>query len=208
MGSQNAPPGFILAGGRSSRMGSNKALLTLGTKSVLAHVVERLSPQVSEIAINAPAAFPGFETLDYIEDRASGQLGPLAGILTGMRHHATRAPDISHFLTVPCDSPFLPMDLAARLTAAADGPQTIVIASSLGRRHPVFGLWPVTLADDLEQWLIGDDNRRINAFLDHQRTVTVDFVPSETEAGRLDPFLNINTPEDLAHAQAFAETLA
>jgi len=203
----NAPPGFILAGGKSSRMGTNKALLTLGDKSVLSHVVERLRPQVSQIAINAPAPIAGFETFALVEDAYSGQLGPLAGILTGMRHHARHHPDHTHFVTVPCDTPFFPKDLALRL-AACNSPQTIVIASSLERRHPVFGLWPVALADDLERWLICDDNRRINAFLNHHQAVTVDFETVQSNAGQLDPFLNINTPEDLAQAKIFAETLA
>ncbi len=202
------PPGLILAGGKSSRMGANKALLGLGQDSILGHVLRRFDPQVSPLAINAAELLPGFEAYPYLEDIAGGQLGPLAGILTGMRHYAGRRPEISHFASAPCDSPFLPLDLVSRLTAACSGAETIVIAGSLERRHPVFGLWPLSLADDLERWLVTDGNRRINAFLDRHHTVTVNFPQLQTERGALDPFFNINTPEELAHASAFVESLA
>lgn len=201
-------PGIILAGGKSSRMGADKALLRLGNDSILGHVVRRFTPQVSTFAINAAEPFSGFEPQLYLEDTAGGQLGPLAGILTGMRHYSLHRPESSHFASVPCDSPFLPLDLVSRLTDACSDPQTIVIASSLERRHPVFGLWPLSLADDLKRWLVDDGNRRINAFLDRHHTVTVDFPAVHTRHGALDPFFNINTPEELAHAKAFAESLA
>lgn len=202
------PPGLILAGGRSSRMGENKALLQLGPDSILGHVVRRLAPQVSALAINAAEPVPGFQSCTHLADSLAGQLGPLAGILTGMRHYAARHPGNSHFATAPCDSPYLPTDLVPRLTTACIGAETIVIAASLQRRHPVFGLWPVALADDLEHWLLDGDNRRINAFLDRHQLVIADFQPLQTRHGSLDPFFNINTPDELAHAAAFAEILA
>ncbi len=202
------PSGLILAGGRSSRMGKDKALLRLGQDCILGHVLRRFTPQVSSIAINASIPFAGFEAYTHLPDAAAGQLGPLAGILTGMRHYADQRPNSSHFASVPCDSPFLPFDLVLRLAAACSDPETIVIAMSLARRHPVFGLWPVSLADDLEHWLVKEGNRRINAFLDRHRTVNVDFPVLGTRHGALDPFLNINTPEELAHAETFVEWLA
>jgi molybdopterin-guanine dinucleotide biosynthesis protein A len=201
------PPGLILAGGRSSRMGANKALLPLGDKSVLAHVIRRLAPQVSDLAVNANAPFPGFESYRYLADDLAGQLGPLAGILTGMRHYSRRLAEVSHFASVPCDSPFLPLDLVLQFSAACSDPETIVIATSLERRHPVFGLWPIALAEDLEHWLIDNDNRRINGFLSRHRMVTIDFPSLQTRRGLLDPFFNINTPEELTQAAAFTEIL-
>lgn len=202
------PPGLILAGGRSSRMGENKAQLQLGRDSILGHVVRRLGPQVSELAINAADPVPGLDTYTHVADSLDGQLGPLAGILTGMRHYSAHQPEASHFASAPCDSPFLPTDLVSRLTAACSTAETIVIATSLERHHPVFGLWPVALAEGLERWLLKGDNRRIGAFLDHHHLVTVDFQPLQTRYGSLDPFFNINTPEELAHASTFAEILA
>jgi molybdenum cofactor guanylyltransferase len=207
MASLSAPPGLILAGGKSSRMGANKALLAIGGDTVLGHVLRRIGPQVSSFAVNAPAPLPGFETLPYLADTMPGQLGPLAGILSGMRHYAQTAPEARHFLSVPCDSPFLPLHLIERLADTRPDARTIVVASSLGRNHPVFALWPLALADDLEAWLTTDENRRITGFLSRHQTVTVDFAPIGTAHGSLDPFLNINTPEDLARANLFSEVL-
>jgi molybdenum cofactor guanylyltransferase len=207
MASLSAPPGLILAGGKSSRMGSNKALLTIGGNTVLGHVLRRLGPQVSSLAVNAPTPLPGCEALPHLADTTPGQLGPLAGILTGMRHYAETTPEARHILTVPCDSPFLPHNLTERLADVRPDARTVVVASSLGRNHPVFALWPLALADDLEAWLTSDENRRINGFLARHQTVTVDFAPVGTAMGTLDPFLNINTPEDLARANLFSEVL-
>lgn len=202
------PPGLILAGGKSSRMGQNKALLRLGQNSILGHVMKRFAPQVSTLAINATAPFPGFERQNTLPDSAAGQLGPLAGILTGMHYYSAQQPKTSHFASAPCDSPFLPLDLVSELSVACPGHETIVVATSLERRHPVFALWPISLAEDLEHWLANDGNRRINAFLDRHHTVTVDFKPRQTDHGALDPFFNINTREDLTQAEIFAESLA
>lgn len=200
-----SPPGLILAGGRSSRMGTSKALLDIGGRSLLRHVVDRLTPQVSAIAINVGGTLPGFESMTTIEDVVSGQLGPLAGILTGMKHFAAFH---ARFVSAPCDSPFLPADLVARLLDAAGDDRTVALAASAGRNHPVFALWPTALAEDLEQWLAQPDNRRINAFIHRHRSVTVDFEVVGMDDGELDPFFNINTPDDLARAHTFSRALA
>jgi molybdopterin-guanine dinucleotide biosynthesis protein A len=202
-----APPGLILAGGRSSRMGTDKAFLTLAGDTMLAHIVRRLSPQVSRLALNAAPDFPNPLALPLLPDTIAGQAGPLAGVLAGLRDlQAGGSKD--RILTVPCDSPFFPSDLVERLKANATHPDAIAVASAGGRRHPVFALWPVAIADDLETWLSDPDNRRINAFLDRHRAATVEFPFIETAEGPLDPFLNINTPEDLAEAGRFAAVLA
>lgn len=208
------PPALILAGGRSSRMGSNKALLTLGGDTLLGHVLRRLAPQTSEIVLNAPDGLAGYAHLPRIDDDRPGQAGPLAGILAGLKHLRRKravSPASDRLLSVPCDSPFVPLDLAARLAstgAESQGDATIAVACSDGRMHPVFALWPVAIADDLSQWLADPENRRIKAFLARHRVVTVDFPLAETATGSLDPFLNINTPEDLGMAERFAGVLA
>ncbi|WP_105427635.1 molybdenum cofactor guanylyltransferase MobA [Neorhizobium tomejilense] len=202
------PPGLVLAGGKSSRMGTDKALLTIGGDTILGHVVRRLLPQVSEITLNAPMGFPNPLDLRLLPDLVPGQIGPLAGVLAGLRDIQGRGLQATHLLTVPSDSPFVPADLVRRLGAEADDPKAIVIAASDGRDHPVFGLWPVSIADDLETWLSDPDNRRIKAFLDRHHTVTVEFPMVETQQGLLDPFFNINTPEDLQEALGFAEELS
>jgi molybdopterin-guanine dinucleotide biosynthesis protein A len=202
------PPAIILAGGKSSRMGSDKAGLSLAGRTLLEHVVRRLAPQVAAIAVNAPHPVTSVMHLPHVPDRIEGQLGPLAGILTGMAYLAGKDHRISHVLSVPCDSPFLPLDLVQRFMDTKPDPQTIVVASSANRRHPVFALWPTALAADLEHWLELDDNRRINAFIDRHQSVTVEFDPIQTSQGILDPFFNINSPDDLARAERFAEVLA
>ncbi|MDR6818886.1 molybdopterin-guanine dinucleotide biosynthesis protein A [Neorhizobium sp. 2083] len=202
------PPGLILAGGKSSRMGADKAFLTIGGDTILAHVVRRLGPQVSEITLNARAEFPNPLGLRLLPDRISGQIGPLAGVFSGLRDMRARSPGATHLLTVPSDSPFVPLDLVRRLEAGADNPNAIVIAVSDGRDHPVFGLWPVSIADDLGSWLAGPDNRRIRDFLRRHPLVTVEFAMIGTPHGLLDPFFNINTPEDLQEARRFAQELS
>ena len=202
------PPGLILAGGRSSRMGADKAFLDIGGDTILAHVVRRLGPQVSEITLNAPAEFPNPLGLRLLPDRIGGQIGPLAGVFSGLRDMRARGPGATHLLTVPSDSPFVPLDLVRRLEAGADDPNAIVIAVSDGRDHPVFGLWPVSIADDLGSWLAGPDNRRIRDFLQRHPLVTVEFAMIGTPHGLLDPFFNINTPEDLREARRFAQELS
>lgn len=202
------PPGLVLAGGRSSRMGADKAFLDIGGDTILAHVVRRLGPQVSEITLNAPAEFPNPLGLRLVPDRIGGQIGPLAGVFSGLRDMRARGPGATHLLTVPSDSPFVPLDLVRRLEAGADDPNAIVIAVSDGRDHPVFGLWPVSIADDLGSWLAGPDNRRIRDFLQRHPLVTVEFAMIGTPHGLLDPFFNINTPEDLQEARRFAQELS
>ena len=201
-------PALILAGGRSSRMGRDKALLEFDGRTMLAHIVRRLSPQVSEIALNAPLDFPDPHGLRLVPDVSLGQPGPLAGILSGLADLISRETGASHLVTVPSDSPFLPGDLADRLHEAVDGPETIAIARSGGRDHPVFGLWPAALAEDLEAWLIHSENRRLRSYLDRHRTVTVDFEFVGTSRGPVDPFFNVNTPEELEEARAFLEAMS
>jgi molybdopterin-guanine dinucleotide biosynthesis protein A len=202
------PPGLILAGGKSSRMGTDKAFLEIGGDTILAHVVRRLGPQVCEITLNAPAGFPNPLGLRQLSDRITGQIGPLAGVLAGLRDILARGLRSTHLLTVPSDSPFVPADLVRRLEPEAGDPSAIVITASDGRNHPVFGLWPVSIADDLETWLSDPDNRRIKAFFERHRMVTVEFPMIETPHGLLDPFFNINTPEDLQEARRFAGELS
>ena len=200
-------PGLILAGGRSRRMGRNKALVPLDGEPMLGHVVHRLKPQVSQILLNAEAHWADGFGMPLVEDTLPDHQGPLAGILAGLRAVATRAPATTHLLTVPADSPFFPLELADHLIQALTNDGTAIpVASSRGAMHPVFALWPVALADDLEIWLKNPENRRIKAFLARHTAVDIDFPLVETVHGPLDPFFNINTPADLALAEDFMET--
>lgn len=201
-------PGLILAGGLSRRMGTNKALSPLGGKPLLSHVIDHLAPQVTAVALNAGQSWAEDFGLPLVPDTKAGHAGPLAGILAGMRYFAAQASAASHFLTVPADSPFFPADLAVRLAAHVTGENAIVIAASSGHVHPVFGLWPVAIADDLEAWLVDEENRRIRSFLARHATLGVSFAPLESATKSIDPFYNINTPDELATAEAFLKSMS
>lgn len=202
------PPALILAGGLSRRMGRDKRLAHLGGRPLLAHVLERLRPQVESLAINAPQPLEIDPALPLVPDTLPGRPGPLAGVLAGLRHAARTSPGASHLLTVPADTPFLPHDLVARLAAAADDPAGIVVAASRGRPHPVVALWPLSLVDDLEAWLRDPDNRRLQAFIARHPNRAVAFAGISTAIGDLDPFFNVNTPDDLATAERFLKARA
>lgn len=198
-------PCVILGGGLSRRMGTNKSLVRLGGSTLLEHIVNRISPQAIAIALNGDTDWSEPSGLRRIPDTFAEKLGPLAGILSAMRDTAFHYPEASHVLTVPTDAPLLPPDLMARLAAAIDGTGSIAVASSDGTLHPVVGLWPVALADDLDRWILTDEKRRVRHFLQRHRAITVDFPVIETSAGLFDPFLNINTPEELAAAEKWLE---
>lgn len=196
---------FILAGGQGVRLGGgDKPLRTIAGRPMLDHVLERLKGQAVEIAISAngdPQRLAGYG-LPVIPDEAAGA-GPLAGILSGMRWARTRG--AGRLLTVAGDTPFLPVDLARRL-GEVDASR-IAVAVSGGRRHPVFALWPVALEADLASFLASSGTLSVMAFLEPLEPVTVDFPFSLVGGKPLDPFFNVNTPEDLAQAEAIAAGL-
>ncbi|MGZ2380523.1 molybdenum cofactor guanylyltransferase MobA [Rhizobium brockwellii] len=195
--------GVVLAGGRSQRMGRDKAGVMLGAESLLHHALTRLSQQALLVAVNADAAAEG---MPVVPDRFRGKAGPMAGIHAAMVY-AAGLPSITHVVTVSVDCPFFPADLVARLAAAIEHPSQIAIAASEGRSHPVFGLWPVTLAADLEAWIATDEKRRVRDFLSRHDVTEVAFPLHPTRASLLDPFFNINTPDDLVEAERWLEAL-
>ena len=200
--------GVLLAGGLSRRMGGgDKCLRDLAGKPMLEHVIERLASQVGAMVINAngdPARFASFG-LDVVPDTVGGFAGPLAGVLAGMRWSASAAPDAQWIVTVSTDAPFLPLDLTQRLRSAiADAPRTIALAASGGNVHPVIGLWPVALADDLEEQLEAGV-RKVLHWTDRHASTVVDFPLLRFHGRMIDPFFNANTPEELAEANELIE---
>ena len=195
-------PGVVLAGGRSSRMGRDKAELQLGGIGLLDRVIARLAPQTTGIGINMNETLSrnADPAVAVFADTLAGQLGPMAGVLSAMRDAHARFPAASHVATVPTDTPFFPLDLVARLASPAL-PGRIAVARSAGALHPVFALWPVDLADALEHWLLTDGKRRVRDFIGRHPMVEVDFQPLETAIGPVDLFFNINTPADLELAE-------
>jgi molybdopterin-guanine dinucleotide biosynthesis protein A len=201
--SANLPRGVVLAGGLSSRMGQDKAAVMLGGKPLVHHVIERLAPQTAGLSVNSnmDTGLDLAPAIAVFGDTVPGHMGPMAGVLSGMRHAARHFPVASHVATVPTDTPFFPPDLVARLQAAITEPGEIAVAYSAGIMHPVFALWPVTLADELEHWLLSDDKRRVRGFIERHPAAKVDFPMIETAEGQIDPFFNINTPADLETAE-------
>jgi molybdopterin-guanine dinucleotide biosynthesis protein A len=190
-------------------MGRPKAAVVLGGQTMLARVVERLSPQAASIAVNLNSdpgiALPSGHPV--IADTMSGLPGPLAGVLAALQHARKVAPEASHVLTVPIDTPFFPVTLTARLQGALIVGDEIAVAWSLGEMHPLFALWPLSIADDLDVWIRTDEKRRVRAFIARHPSVAVDFPTVTTKAGLLDPFLNINTPQQLEQAEEWLNRL-
>ena len=190
--------GLILAGGLGRRMGGvDKTLLPLGGRPMLARIAERLRPQCAAgLALSAngdPARFAEAFEGPVLPDPLPGLPGPLAGILAGLEYGAD-LPGVTHVLSVPGDAPFLPEDLVARLAAALDaGP--VAVAASGGRSHYTAALWSVALRDDLLAWLAAGE-RRVGAFIARHGASVVDW-PAEP----VDPFLNLNAPEDFVRAE-------
>lgn len=200
-----ATVGVLFAGGQSRRMGGgDKSLRALGGRPMIAHAIDTLAAQVDALIINAngdPARFAAFG-LPVVPDRDADFAGPLAGLLAGMMWTRAHCPTARHVMTAACDTPFFPADIAARLSAAAGAADAdIAIAASGGQGHFVFGLWPVALADDLEAYL-AEGRRKVQDWIARYAHVTVDFLPVEIGGASVDPFFNINTPEDLAQAEA------
>jgi molybdenum cofactor guanylyltransferase len=190
------PAGILLAGGLATRMGGgDKSLKILGGRPILAHVIDRIRPQVSALALNAngdPARL-GDWGLPVVPDALPHFPGPLAGIHAGMEWARTQG--IADIVSIPTDTPFLPADLVERLLAAR-GKADIAVAMSAGSGHPVVALWPARLADDLRR-LVTEGMRRVTEFAGRHTVAYADF-----PVGPVDPFLNINRPEDLQRAEA------
>lgn len=171
--------GLVLAGGQSRRMGTDKALLTLGGETLLDRALRRLGPQVQGLAISANTPIvSGFPVLaDEIPDQ-----GPLGGVLAGLAHG--RQEGFTHVVTAAVDTPFFPDDLAARLVAC--GERAVV------RGHPVFALWPVNLENELRQALADGERKLFNvmARLNFAELALPDVA-----------FFNVNTRDDLGQAE-------
>ncbi|MEQ8652989.1 MAG: molybdenum cofactor guanylyltransferase MobA [Kiloniellales bacterium] len=192
--------GVVLAGGLARRMGGgDKCMLPLAGRPILAHILERFRPQVSATAINAngdPARFDAYG-LPVLPDLLEGYQGPLAGVLTGLAWARDAHPDAIWMVTVPGDGPLLPLDLVSRfLERAAQEGADLACASSGERAHPVIGLWPLSLYDDLRKAVVEEEIRKVDRWTARHRLVEVAWANQP-----YDPFFNANRPEDLAVAE-------
>ncbi|MFZ1816177.1 MAG: molybdenum cofactor guanylyltransferase MobA [Rhizobiaceae bacterium] len=200
--------GVILAGGLSRRMGGvEKSLLELDGKPLVVHVRDRLARQTDSMLLNAngdPARHAQLG-LPVAADSVPGFAGPLAGVLAGMDHVAIHAPKCRFIVTAAADTPFFPADMVERFLKANPGDETtIVLARSGGNRHPVFAMWPVCLREPLRAFLNGSQGGKVLLFVDRYKLREVDF---DQPKGDLDPFFNINTPQDLAEAETHLERM-
>ncbi len=197
------PLGLVLAGGLARRMGGgDKARIRIGDKTILERVLARLTPQCSAVILNAngdPARFAD-TGLPVVADTVPDFAGPLAGILAGLDWAAAHAPDVADIVSVPGDCPFLPADLVTRLSAARAAAGTPLACARSGEwRHPVVGLWPVALREDLRKALTAEGLHKIEVWTARHGVAIADWPTAP-----VDPFFNVNTPEDAAEANRVA----
>jgi molybdopterin-guanine dinucleotide biosynthesis protein A len=207
MTDRNLVAGVLLAGGLSRRMGGgDKCLRDLGGRPILVHIIERAAPQVGALVLNAngdPARFDAFG-LPVAADVVEGYAGPLAGVLTGLDWAAANAPGARWIASFACDAPFFPSDMVARMLAAVEAAGAdMACAVTHGRTHPVFGLWPLSLREELRRAMVDEDMRKVDLWTARYRLVEVDFPDADTARGPLDPFFNTNRPEDLEEAAGY-----
>jgi molybdopterin-guanine dinucleotide biosynthesis protein A len=193
--------GLVLAGGLARRMGGgDKARIAIGGVTILQRMLACLAPQCARLVINAngdPARFADTR-LPVVADSVRDFAGPLAGILAGLDWAALHAPECKWLASVPGDCPFLPSDLVARLHDARAAAGTPLACARSGEwRHPVIGLWPLALREDLRRALVTEGLRKIEIWTARHGAAIADW-PTEP----VDPFFNVNTPEDAAQAQA------
>ena len=186
----------LLAGGLARRMGGgDKPLRTIAGRSLLDLVIERMQPQVAALVLNAngdPARFLAYG-LPVVADSVPDFAGPLAGILAGLDWTAEHRPDCPMVVSVATDAPFLPRDLVERLIEGLEAESTdLACAASGGQAHPVIGLWPVRLRQDLRRALIDEGIRKVDVWTARYRLATIAFSDRP-----VDPFFNANRPEDL-----------
>jgi len=197
------PLGLVLAGGLARRMGGgDKARIRIGEQTILERVLAGLKPQCGKVIINANGDPERFADtgLPVVADSVPDFAGPLAGILAGLDWAAANDPAVTDIVSVPGDCPFLPADLVTKLSAARAAQKApLACARSGDWRHPVVGLWPVALRDDLRRALIEEGLHKIEVWTARHGVAIADW-----PAAPVDPFFNVNTPEDAAEATRLA----
>jgi molybdopterin-guanine dinucleotide biosynthesis protein A len=201
------PPtlGLVLAGGLARRMGGgDKAFIEIGSVPILDRVLTRLAPQCAGIVLNAngdPRRFASYG-LPVVPDDVPDFAGPLAGILAALDWAAAaNMSAIQWVISVPGDAPFLPNDLVDRLHAARTAENRMLACAKSGDwRHPVVGLWPVSLRADLRHALVKEDLHKIEVW-----TARHGIAIAEWPDAPVDPFFNVNTPDDRDRANALVK---
>jgi len=192
--------GVILAGGRARRMGGrDKALLPLGGRPLLQHVIDRMAPQVADLVLSVERATPAYRAfgLPQLSDPAPGHNGPLGGLLAALRRFAARQ---EWLLLAPCDAPFLPPDLGSVLhDAARSAAAHCAMVRADGRLQPTFSLWHRGLLPDLERAVLREAQASFRQFVRGVEVAEYDW-PAPDAASGPPPFFNINDPAALREA--------
>ena len=199
------PPtlGLVLAGGLARRMGGgDKPLRTIGGVTILERVLSRLRAQCAPVIINAngdPARFAA-TGLPVVADDVPDFAGPLTGILAGLDWAAAHVPNVAFVASAPGDCPFLPRDLVARLHQARQQANLPLVCARSGEwRHPVVALWPVALREGLRAAVTTEGLRKIEVWTARHGVALADWPVLP-----VDPFFNVNTPDDAAEADRIA----
>jgi molybdenum cofactor guanylyltransferase/molybdopterin-guanine dinucleotide biosynthesis protein MobB len=198
--------GVLLAGGLSRRMGGDdKVLMTLAGRPLIQHAAERLAPQLGALIVNANGDAARFAALKLpvVADETADFSGPLAGVLAALHWFGRARPETRAVVSVSADAPFVPMDLVGRLADAllASRDARAAVAQSRGRRHHVIGLWRMDAAHEIADALQRGE-RKASAMVDRLGAVAVPFADLDIGGEAVDPFFNVNTPEDLAFAES------
>jgi molybdopterin-guanine dinucleotide biosynthesis protein A len=191
--------GVILAGGEGRRMGADKAFVPLAGRPLIAHVLDRLEPQVDRVLISAngdAGRFVGFGCPVVADDSPQG---PLSGVLAALTVAAAQG--ATHLVSTPVDTPFLPGDLVPQLLLAAESSaEGLALASDATGDHPATALWPVGIVAALAAFLAAGD-AKVTRFTEAHHAARAVFPDPRA-------FLNLNTPEDLARAEALLKGAA
>ncbi|NNE04324.1 MAG: molybdenum cofactor guanylyltransferase [Xanthomonadales bacterium] len=194
---QNAVAGAVLCGGKSSRLGGDKARAELGGKPLLDHVIERLQPQVEDVVLSVEQDHAGNPDSAYrqVRDLAPSHRGPLIGLYSVLK--SLEDSPWQWLALCPCDAPFLPRDLVDRLLRAAhDAHNAVAVARYDGIVQPTFSVWRADTADAIGALVLEQGRGGLMAMLDR-----LDYAVEDWEQGEPPPFFNINTPQDLERAR-------
>lgn len=182
--------------------GGDKARISVGGATILKRVLARLKPHCRALIINAngdPARFAD-TGLVVVADRVPDFAGPLAGILAGLDWSAVNTPGCQWVVSAPGDCPFLPKDLVPRLHEARIAANAPLACARSGQwSHPVVGLWPLALREDLRRALTVEGLRKIDMWTARHGIATAEWPDTP-----VDPFFNVNTPDDAARAEEIA----
>lgn len=191
--------GLVLAGGQGARMnGQDKGLVVLRGEPMVAHVARRLAPQVSRLIISANRHLDLYARYGEVVQDGEAELGAWQGPLLGIAAGLAAAQQDAWLVAVPCDTPFLPSDLAARLVGAAEAANApMAYAMAGGQRHSACMALRTSLLPELLAYLRGGD-RKVGLW--QARTGAVEACFDDAP----DAFMNVNTPAELAQAERYA----